>query len=113
MLGWLHHSHFIANGSRGHVSYAHIWWGRILLALGVINGGVGLQMVGEKQSIIVAYSVISAIIFTAWIAVKAMRFFGTSKEGQHKQLNSPQVGPQPHIELPRRPYQKTREDRFR
>jgi len=110
VLGWVHHSHFMAHGSRGPVSYAHIWIGRILLLLGVINGGVGLQMVGEKKSFIIAYAVVAVILFAAWIAVKAFRFFGPNKEDKHEQLNSPSVEP---IELPRRPYQKTREDRYR
>ncbi|KAK3393630.1 hypothetical protein B0H63DRAFT_22343 [Podospora didyma] len=69
-LGFLHHRHFVSAGGRGPVSYAHIWFGRSLLVLGVVNGGLGLQLSKERRSLIIAYSVVTAIIFLAYALVK-------------------------------------------
>ena len=98
----------MTTGGRGVISYVHIWWGRLLLALGVINGGVGLQMAQERNSLVIAYSIVAAICFLGWFIVKGVKTFSAKKDGQHKQLNSPR---QEQYEMPRRPYTKTREDR--
>lgn len=47
----------------------HIWFGRVLLILGVINGGLGLQLgantvAGEK-----VYGAIAGIVFIVYVAV--------------------------------------------
>ncbi|KAI0403930.1 iron reductase domain protein [Xylaria palmicola] len=65
--GYLHHRHYLKYQKRGLVSHAHIWYGRILMVLGIINGGLGLKLAGTRQSLIIAYAVVAAVIFTAYI----------------------------------------------
>ncbi|KAJ8122013.1 hypothetical protein O1611_g9950 [Lasiodiplodia mahajangana] len=67
--GYLHHLHYVKTQSRGLVSYGHIWYGRILIVLGIINGGLGLQLAGASQSFVIAYSVVAAVIFTVYVGV--------------------------------------------
>jgi len=93
-MGFLHHRYFVNNQRRGVVSYVHIWWGRALLVLGVVNGGLGLRMSMERDSIIIAYGVIAAIVFLVWFAVKGWSVYRRGSKGQPR-------------EVPRRPYQET------
>ena len=53
-------------------SHLHIWIGRIAIALGIINGGLGFKLadkmgMGSKSGKI-AYAVLAAIFGVAWIA---------------------------------------------
>lgn len=72
MLGLLHHRHFVQNQGRGFVSHFHIWWGRLLMVLGIINGGLGLQLALASKSVIIGYSVASAVLFLAYVAAKVI-----------------------------------------
>lgn len=69
-LGLLHHRHFVKNQGRGAVSHFHIWWGRILMILGIINGGLGLQLSMASKSVMIGYSVASAVLFLAYVVAK-------------------------------------------
>ncbi|KAI1415580.1 CBD9-like protein [Hypoxylon sp. FL1857] len=68
VLGWVHHSYFVKHQKRGIVSHAHIWYGRALLIMGVVNGGLGLQLADASRSFFIAYIAIAAIIFAIYIA---------------------------------------------
>lgn len=50
VMGFLQHRHFRKTGGKGTFAYLHRWFGRIMLALGVINVGLGLQMGGIGRS---------------------------------------------------------------
>lgn len=67
-LGLLHHRHYLKHRSRSPVSHAHIWYGRLLLLLGVINGGVGLHAAGSPQTFTVVYAVAASVGGVAYIA---------------------------------------------
>ncbi|KAK7745437.1 hypothetical protein SLS53_002935 [Cytospora paraplurivora] len=71
-LGYLHHIHYLKNGSRGIISHGHIWWGRVLMILGVINGGLGLQLTNAGDDLIIAYSIVAAVMFLAYALVKTI-----------------------------------------
>ncbi|KAI0489645.1 iron reductase domain protein [Xylaria cf. heliscus] len=65
--GYIHHLYYIKHQRRGLVSHGHIWYGRILMALGIINGGLGLQLAGAARSLVIAYAVVAAVIFSVYI----------------------------------------------
>ena len=50
ILGLVHHHIFKSRGvgKRTVWAYAHVWLGRILITLGIINGGLGLQLAGKS-----------------------------------------------------------------
>jgi len=75
VLGFLHHQHFLKTQGRGLVSYVHIWWGRILMALGVINGGIGLRLAQESDGPVIAYSVVAGVVFFCYTGFKVCNFF--------------------------------------
>ncbi|KAI0387406.1 CBD9-like protein [Hypomontagnella monticulosa] len=66
-LGWVHHKHFVKHQSRGLVSHAHIWYGRALLVMGIVNGGLGLQLADASQTYIIVYSVLAGVMFVVYI----------------------------------------------
>lgn len=84
VFGYLHHLHYLKFHRRGLISYVHIWWGRILMVLGVINGGLGLQLANEEDGPIIAYSVISGVVFLGYLAYKLCQFFRRGTSDNHK-----------------------------
>lgn len=71
-LGYAHHRHFLKHQRRALVSHTHIWYGRALMLLGVINGGLGLQLVNAGNSLIVAYSVVAGVMFLLYVICKTL-----------------------------------------
>ncbi|KAI1119664.1 iron reductase domain protein [Nemania sp. NC0429] len=86
--GYLHHRYYVKYQKRGLVSYGHIWYGRVLILLGIVNGGLGLQLAGASRSLVIAYSVVAAVIFTAyaggavWGELKGRRGTGSRSRGR-------------------------------
>ncbi|KAK3300505.1 uncharacterized protein B0H64DRAFT_17036 [Chaetomium fimeti] len=76
IFGILHHLHYVKAHHRGVISYVHIWWGRILMALGVINGGLGLRLAREDNGPIIAYGTIAGVVYCGYLAYKVYRFLG-------------------------------------
>ena len=47
---------------------SHVWWGRIILTLGIINGGLGLMLSGNTVKGKIAYGVIAGVVWLVWVA---------------------------------------------
>jgi len=67
--GILHHLGYKRHGQRTIISHGHIWLGRILITLGMINGGLGLRLAdnatrGEE----IAYGVVAGVMWLIWMA---------------------------------------------
>ncbi|OTB02503.1 hypothetical protein M426DRAFT_322595 [Hypoxylon sp. CI-4A] len=69
VLGMAHHRYFVRNQTRGSVSHGHIWYGRALMILGILNGGLGLELAEAPLKWVVVYSVLAGIIFVIYMAV--------------------------------------------
>ena len=76
VLGFLHHSHYKKYTARGAVSYVHIWYGRILIALGIINGGLGLQLAHAPTAFTAVYIVLTIIVTIFYLL---FQFVGLSR----------------------------------
>lgn len=68
-LGWIHHRAYQQTGSRVVWSHAHIWLGRILITLGIINGGLGLQLADNTTAGEIAYGVIAGLVWLVYLGV--------------------------------------------
>ncbi|KAI0854146.1 hypothetical protein F5Y00DRAFT_256644 [Daldinia vernicosa] len=66
-LGFAHHSKFKRLRRRTFYSHAHLWLGRIAITLGIINGGLGLQLAEASEGLIIAYSIVSAFAWLMWV----------------------------------------------
>ena len=76
ILGGLHHLQYRRQGKRGIFGHVHIWHGRATMILGVVNGGLGLQLTGGSKVYIVVYSVaasVFALLYAAHSVVRASR----------------------------------------
>ncbi|KAL1841629.1 hypothetical protein VTJ49DRAFT_6806 [Mycothermus thermophilus] len=82
-FGYLHHLHYLKHRSRGVISYLHIWYGRVLMALGVVNGALGLRLARESDGFIIAYSVVAGVVFVSYGAFTAFKAWrrGGCREG--------------------------------
>ncbi|KAJ9419219.1 hypothetical protein FOXG_07333 [Fusarium oxysporum f. sp. lycopersici 4287] len=68
ILGWWHHKNYLRYERRTAVSHAHLWYGRALMIIGIVNGGIGLQLSGASTGLIIAYAVVSIIVFAMYTA---------------------------------------------
>jgi hypothetical protein len=77
ILGFVHHLKFKKYSRRTVWSYGHLWLGRILITLGMVNGGLGLLLASDAPAItgfapskgqVIAYGVIAAIMWLLWVA---------------------------------------------
>lgn len=97
-LGLLHHFLFKKYSKRVFWSYAHIWIGRFVIALGIINGGLGLQLsqkLGQyapSKGAIIGYSVAAGIIYLLYILAA---IYGESKR-KRQQHGSGSRAPPPY-----------------
>ncbi|KAL3422963.1 integral membrane protein [Phlyctema vagabunda] len=62
ILGFLQHRFFRKNNRRGATGHLHLWLGRALMALGIVNGGLGLRLSREDGRPRLAYIIIAAIM---------------------------------------------------
>lgn len=69
ILGYLHHIFFKKHQNRTLWSHGHLWLGRIVITLGIINGGLGLLFANDSSTgARIGYGVVAAIMWLAWVA---------------------------------------------
>lgn len=69
IFGVVHHMLFKKQGRRTVWSYLHLYQGRIAILLGMINGGLGIQLAGDASTgARAAYAIITLIMAVLYIA---------------------------------------------
>ncbi|KAH6704100.1 hypothetical protein BKA61DRAFT_617862 [Leptodontidium sp. MPI-SDFR-AT-0119] len=68
-IGFIHHRRFLATKKRSAWTYAHIWYGRILMLLGIVNGGLGLRLAGNTLVGTITYGAIAGLVSILYCAV--------------------------------------------
>lgn len=66
-MGFIQHRYFQKTGGKSAFAYLHRWVGRCLIALGIINAGLGFRLAGIGLPIapvgaVIAYSVVAGIV---------------------------------------------------
>ncbi|KAI1807272.1 putative iron reductase domain protein [Daldinia bambusicola] len=69
VLGWLHHRHYRRYQTRNFLTHAHSWYGRVLMLVGVINGGLGLMLTSAAMKFIVLYCVFAVLMALFYISI--------------------------------------------
>lgn len=83
ILGILHHRSYKSKGS-SIWSLPHVWWGRILITLGIINGGLGLQLSATAgRNIEIAYGVVAGSMWLLWMGSALWVGWRKRKAGGH------------------------------
>lgn len=68
LFGWLQHRHYATSAARGTVGHIHIWYGRGLMILGIVNGGLGLQLASNTTGPwAIAYAVVAGVLGAGYI----------------------------------------------
>ncbi|KAJ5825956.1 hypothetical protein N7474_003094 [Penicillium riverlandense] len=80
LMGLSQHLHFRKTGQKAWFAYVHRWFGRFIILLGIINGGLGFMLAGIGTSgvpkgAVIAYSVIAAGVVFVYIAVVGSQAF--------------------------------------
>lgn len=86
-LGLAQHLHFRKNGTRSPMGSGHRWLGRIMIAFGVVNGGLGFHQTGPVGSryvpryAVIVYSVVAVVVFIIYMAVILLSTFRSKRSG--------------------------------
>ncbi|GAM89040.1 hypothetical protein ANO11243_070740 [Dothideomycetidae sp. 11243] len=71
--GYVHHYFYKREDRRAVIAWTHVWLGRILITLGMINGGLGLLLSSDaERGEYIAYGVIAALIWISYMAFVAL-----------------------------------------
>ncbi|KAI1339115.1 iron reductase domain protein [Xylariaceae sp. FL0016] len=92
--GYLHHLHYVKHQTRGAVSHIHIWYGRALMLMGIINGGLGLRLAAASRTFMIAYGVVAAILLVVY-GIGAV--YGSVKRSRSSADRRRDVGPDRHL----------------
>ncbi|TVY59672.1 hypothetical protein LSUE1_G008754, partial [Lachnellula suecica] len=72
-LGLAHHFTWQKTKSRNSFSHLHIWYGRILIILAVINGGLGLQLAANTRNGEIVYGVLAGVMAVVYVVVVVVK----------------------------------------
>ncbi|WQF88109.1 Putative cytochrome b561/ferric reductase transmembrane [Colletotrichum destructivum] len=95
LFGYLHHAQFKKYGVRQIWSYLHLMVGRLLIPLGIINGGLGLYISNSPKAFKIAYSILAVVFGIAWIFIAVISESRRSRQPavvvveQHKLVSRP------------------------
>jgi hypothetical protein len=96
-MGWLHHQHYLKHQERGVISHLHMWFGRLLLIAGIVNGGLGLQLAGAMDSLVIAYSTVAGVMVVLYAVTKIFVSMRSKHQGRRgrgtKEVASPRTPP--------------------
>lgn len=71
-FGYLHHLRYVKTQKKNAWTHLHVWYGRVLIFLGIINGGLGLRLARDTP----AYSMAGTIVYAVFAGVFGGFFFG-------------------------------------
>jgi hypothetical protein len=92
ILGFIHHVQYKKHNRRTVWSYGHLWLGRVVITLGMINGGLGMLLASDapaflafrpNQGQIIAYGVVAGIMWLLWVAAAVV--------GERRRARAPAV----------------------
>ncbi|KAF9890761.1 hypothetical protein FE257_005630 [Aspergillus nanangensis] len=86
LVGVYHHRRFRATQTQSVWTFVHVWLGRIMLVLGIVNGGMGLRLAANTTAGNIAYGVLAGAFGVVYVGVAAWK--GGLKLGR-KEKKSP------------------------
>ncbi|KAK5658165.1 hypothetical protein OQA88_2138 [Cercophora sp. LCS_1] len=69
LLGWVHHAKFKKVRRRQVWSYLHLFNGRVGITIGIINGGLGLNLAAASAYKKRVYIIVAAVMWGLWMLV--------------------------------------------
>lgn len=69
ILGYVHHLQYKRYQTISLYTHVHVWFGRVVVTVGFIDGLLGLTLAGQSTGTIVVYCVVAGGIWILWIVV--------------------------------------------
>lgn len=88
ILGFLHHKLYASHGSPNIATRPHRWTGRILIVLGIINGGLGLRLARASHKWVIAYIVIAVFFAVVWFALIIRSWLKRGKKSEKTKVKT-------------------------
>jgi hypothetical protein len=82
-IGLLHHRRFISTQGQSFWTFIHLWYGRVLILLGIVNGGLGLQLAANTKGGTIAYSILGGVTGALFCALIVYVEAGRIVKKQH------------------------------
>jgi len=79
VTGLVHHLLYKSVGRPNKATYPHVWWGRAIITLGAINGGMGLRLAHCTKGAEIGYGVGAGVVWALWMGVILMAFIRSRK----------------------------------
>lgn len=70
-LGIIHHFLYRRDGQGTLFGLAHCWYGRAIIILAVVNGGLGLELAGNSRGGEIAYGVVAGVALLVYLGAAA------------------------------------------
>lgn len=93
ITGLLHHRLFKSRGRSNAATFLHVWWGRAIVTLGIINGGLGLQLAGNTRNGEIVYGVVAGFMWVLWMGIVLLAFVRRRGETKRTMSNRSQEKP--------------------
>jgi len=91
-FGYMHHRRYIRTQQRSAWAPLHVWYGRALLLLGILNGGLGLQLASGSPAYsragMIAYSVLAAVAGLALLGLIVHAHVAKTKADQRAKVDA-------------------------
>lgn len=94
--GFVHHHLFKKHQRRQAASYAHLWLGRTLITLGIINGGLGLRLADNTRKGEIAYGIVAGVIWLVWMAAAVLGEIKRGRKAPAKEVSPTSNGKGPN-----------------
>lgn len=90
-LGTIHHKMYKKVQKRTAWSYGHVFTGRAIVILGMINGGLGLRLAAAQRSYLIVYGVFTGLMGVAYIGAIVFGEYKRSRNSLHNAAASESV----------------------
>ncbi|OBT96381.1 hypothetical protein VE01_05605 [Pseudogymnoascus verrucosus] len=91
-LGIAHHLLYRREGKGTLFGLLHCWYGRAIIILAVVNGGLGLQMANNSRGGEIAWGVIAGVMLLAYLGVSAYSLKGNKTQKKVKDKDDESTG---------------------
>ena len=79
ILGLVHHYMFRTYDRKTFWTASHVWVGRLVITLGIINGGLGMRLSKLERPSEIAYGVLAGTVWVVWLGVILWSTFSPSR----------------------------------
>ena len=81
LIGLLHHRAYGTSSRPTSWTVLHVWLGRLLITLGIINGGLGLRLSADTTNGEIIYGVFAGLVWLVWVGLTLWREMGKKAHG--------------------------------